>query len=173
MNKESPEALLKGFAPLRAKNARQLILGSMPGRASLHVGQYYAHPRNCFWRLMQHLYGIAADAPYNHRCRQLITQRVAVWDVLHSCARAGSSDAAIQTATILPNDFRAFFARHSGIQRIYFNGAKAAQLYQRYVLPALPPNAAGIPRRTFPSSSAANALLSFEQKLHIWRQITR
>ena len=103
------------FPPLCGPRARILILGSMPGRASLAAQQYYAHPRNAFWPIIEAALGIDRDLPYAQRCRQLIAKDIAVWDVLQSCFRPGSLDADIDPASIMPNDFATFFADHSHI----------------------------------------------------------
>jgi len=96
----------------------------MPGAMSLSAGQYYAHPRNAFWKIMGELVGAGPDAPYAERAAILQARRIALWDVLHSCIRAGSLDADIRDEA--PNDFAAFFATHPRIKRIGCNGAKAA-----------------------------------------------
>ena len=77
------------FPPLADAQARLLILGSMPGRASLQANQYYAHPRNAFWPIMGSLIGFAADDPYQRRCDALLAAGVALWDVMASCRRQG------------------------------------------------------------------------------------
>ena len=159
------------FPPLCGKTPRILILGSMPGEASLRAGRYYAYPRNAFWPIVEALFGIAADADYARRCDALTARGVAVWDVLESCVRRGSLDAAIDSASIVPNDFRGFFERHPSIGSIYFNGSMAEQSYRRYVLPELPAPFSGIERTRLPSTSPANASYSFDRKLAHWHGI--
>ena len=111
------------FPPLADAQARLLILGSMPGKASLQANRYYAHPRNAFWPIVERLFHLAPGLAYDERCAQLVRQGVAVWDVLMSCTRESSMDADIDTSSIVPNDFAGFFAAHPAIGRIYFNGA--------------------------------------------------
>ncbi len=81
--------VVRSFAPLAAPDARLLILGSMPGVASLDAGQYYAHPQNAFWRIMGELVGAGPDKSYEERTHILRKRGIAVWDVLKSCVRAG------------------------------------------------------------------------------------
>ncbi|HEX5338608.1 MAG TPA: DNA-deoxyinosine glycosylase [Gallionella sp.] len=162
------------FAPIETPDATVLILGSMPGEASLHAGRYYAHPRNLFWRIMAELLGIAPDAPYEQRIAALKSARIALWDVLQSCRRSGSLDANIDDATLVPNDFATFLAQHPRITRVFFNGAKAEQCYRKRVLPfiaAAPMQSATIEYLRLPSTSPAHAALSFERKLEAWRSI--
>lgn len=160
--------LAVGFPPLAAASARVLVLGSLPGRRSLDENRYYAQPQNAFWRIMGRLFGAAAELPYEERLACLHAHGVAVWDVVAAAERDGSLDSAIVPSSIVINDFAAFFARHSGIELVCFNGNTAAELYRRRVLPTLPLAAAALPTRLLPSTSPAYATLTFEQKLARW-----
>ena len=94
---------------------------------------------------------------------------IALWETLASCVRPGSLDSAIDRDSIVVNDFAGFFTAHPRLRRICFNGAAAADIYRRRVLPALP--AHDIEYLRLPSTSPANASLSFERKLDAWRQV--
>jgi double-stranded uracil-DNA glycosylase len=160
---------IQSFAPIEDIDARILILGSMPGEASLRAGQYYALPRNHFWQIMEKLLLLPPGTAYAQRVGALKSARIALWDVLHSCEREGSLDAGIDKATHVTNDFASFFARHSGITHVFFNGGKAEQIYLREVLPGL--NLQHIEYMRLPSTSPANAAQSFERKLEAWKAI--
>lgn len=160
-----------GFPPIAAPGARVLILGSLPGQVSLRQRQYYAQPRNAFWPLMEALLGIAAALPYEQRVRALAQRGVAVWDVCAEAHRPGSLDAAIAYASVVVNDFAAFLAAHPGIRAIAFNGAKAAELYRRMVLPGLPGALRDIPDEILPSTSPAHAALPFAEKAARWSRV--
>lgn len=157
--------LVRSFPPICATGARILILGSMPGIASLEAGQYYAHPRNAFWPIMGALFGAGPDLPYTERTAQLSARGVAVWDVLQLCLREGSLDAAIRNEA--PNDFGAFFAAHPHIRRIGLNGGKAAAGFRKYAARYMPAGAEAI---LLPSTSPALAALSLSQKCDHWRR---
>jgi len=162
--------LLNGLPPIVGDDARVLILGSFPGAASLRAGEYYAHPRNQFWRIVEALFGIAREDNYARRCSRLTDCGIAVWDVIASCRRAGSLDAAIRDATV--NDFAAFYRAHPGIAAVFFNGASAEKQYRRHV--ALPPPAgvAGAPVDVrLPSTSPANAGMSLADKIEAWQVV--
>jgi len=155
----------RGFPPIARRDARVLVLGSLPGQESLRRRQYYAQPRNAFWRIMGELFGASPALPYARRVARLRACRVAVWDVCERAWRAGSLDAAIEPASIVVNDFGAFFARHPRIRLVCLNGGKAFELYRRRVLPALPPEAAALPLLRLPSTSPAHAARPFAAQL--------
>jgi hypoxanthine-DNA glycosylase len=160
---------IAGFAPLAQASARVLILGSMPGKASLAAGQYYAHPRNAFWPILGELAGACPNLAYAERCQILTAKGIAVWDVLKSCRRPSSLDADIDKSSIIANDFAAFFANHPQLQQVYFNGATAEQSFRRHVGMAL--DLSHLRFQRLPSTSPAHAAMSYPQKLEVWRII--
>jgi hypoxanthine-DNA glycosylase len=100
------------------------------------------------------------------RTNRLIASRIALWDVLQTCVRPGSGDAEIVEDSIVPNNFPAFFAAHPRIGRVYFNGAKAEQVFRLHVLPSLDVDLDFV---RLPSTSPAHASRTYEQKLAAWR----
>ena len=155
------------FPPIADTRATCLILGSMPGVASLNAQQYYAHPQNAFWRIMAAVTSVAADAAYDERVRALQAARIAVWDVLQSCERPGSLDASIRRDSEIANDFAAFFALHPNITQVMFNGGTAAASFKRHSAALL-----RHPRLNFqrlPSTSPAHASQRFEVKQATWQ----
>jgi hypoxanthine-DNA glycosylase len=161
--------LARSFPPLAGPDAKLLILGSMPGLASLAAQRYYAHPRNAFWPIMGELVGANPEFAYEQRVAALLAAGIAVWDVLEACIRPGSLDTSIRRDGLVANDFATFLAAQPGISRICFNGAKAAQLFESMVLPSIPQ--ARLPRQTLPSTSPANASLRYAEKLAAWRSV--
>jgi hypoxanthine-DNA glycosylase len=159
---------VRSFPPIASPTSRVLILGTMPGKASLSARQYYAHPQNTFWRIAGTILSFDPASPYEVRTAMMRAAGIAVWDVLKSCTRESSLDSAIVPATAVPNDLPAFLAEHPQIRRICFNGAKAEALYARHVRPRL---VAGpeVQYIRLPSTSPANASLSWPQKLQAWQ----
>jgi double-stranded uracil-DNA glycosylase len=157
-----------GFPPVSSPDARILILGSLPGVRSLSQVEYYAQHQNAFWRIMGELYGAGPDLEYRERLHRLVTQRVALWDVVRAGTRPGSLDSAIVRSSIEVNDFAKFFGEHPHIELICFNGGTAADLYKRRVLPGLSALSHGIVTRTLPSTSPAFATMRFADKLRHW-----
>ena len=158
-----------GFGAAARDDAQVLILGSLPGRESLQRGEYYAHPRNAFWPLMERLFGASPDQPYADRIRRLTESGIALWDVCASGCRPGSLDSEI--SAVIPNDLSTFLGSHSRVKLICFNGVEAAKIYRRRVLPDLAPHFAEIRREVLPSTSPAHAAMPFEEKLGRWREI--
>ncbi len=157
------------FPPVADRNARILILGSMPGQRSLDDQQYYAHPHNAFWKIMGELVGAHPQLPYEQRLQKLKQAGIALWDVLHSCEREGSLDSDIKQEEA--NNFAQLFADHPDITHVYFNGAKAEQSFRKFVL-----GKQQIPElemSRLPSTSPAHAGMRYEEKLDAWRVITQ
>lgn len=155
------------FPPIENRKARLLILGSMPGRASLTANKYYAHPQNAFWPIMGALVGADPALPYRTRVAALRAAGIALWDVLASCEREGSLDADIRHDSVVVNDFASFFAAHPKITDVLFNGGMAETCFRRYVAPVIDSTSLRFAR--MPSTSPANASLSRGRKLDAWR----
>ena len=160
---------IRSFPPIENPAATILILGSMPGKESLRAGQYYAHPRNAFWPIMGELVGASPALPYAARIRKLESAGIALWDVLASCTRHSSMDADIEADSICANDFASFFRTHPHVAQVFFNGTMAEQCFHRYVQPALEKRELHFER--LPSTSPANASMSYQRKLNAWRVI--
>ncbi len=162
---------VNSFPPIANPSAEILILGSMPGLASLKANQYYAHPRNGFWRILANIYGFNAEFSYENRVKSLIASKVAVWDVLKSCERQGSLDSAIIKHSRLCNDFETFLKQHPNIQLIAFNGKEAEKIFNRLVLPkteslTISKNFINV---YLPSSSPTNTQ-TLEEKVNFWKK---
>jgi len=159
------------FPPIANRRAETLILGSLPGRKSLQMQQYYAHPYNAFWKIIGALFGADGALPYERRVKLLTRHRIAVWDVLAAAERPGSLDSSIVHASAQANDFEEFFRAHPRIRRVFFNGRKAEAMYRRFVLPGLPSEFAGMKYECLPSTSPAHAGMPFARKLDRWKRI--
>ena len=168
--------IVTSFPPIAGADARILVLGSMPGAASLRAGEYYAHRRNLFWRILGDVLGFNPDAPYAERAAALVAYGVALWDVAAACVRPGSLDSSIVRASVVANDIAGFLASHARIGRICFNGVAAETLFRRHVDPILsapPPILRRIERIRLPSTSPANASIPFDQKRDEWSTALR
>ena len=161
VSKDSP--LLTGLAPVIAPDTRILLLGSFPGAASLAAQQYYAHPRNQFWKLVgalvgEDLYGL----PYDERLPRLLAHRFGLWDVLAACEREGSLDSAIRKPAA--NDFERLHKLCPQLETVGFNGQASGKFAPQF-------EQAGYRTVVLPSSSPAHMAMTFEQKLVVWRQL--
>ena len=141
-----------------------IILGSMPGVASLRQQQYYAHPRNRFWPLIAKLLQVDLPEGYAARVRMLTRAGIALWDVLAECERSGSLDARIRPESCVVNDLPGLFQREPSIQHVAFNGGTAATLYARHLATAC----AHQQTLALPSTSPANAAYSLNRLAQHW-----
>jgi hypoxanthine-DNA glycosylase len=157
---------IKSFPFSADKHSRVLILGSMPGVESLKQQQYYAHPRNLFWDVMDALFGASRELPYEKRLAVLRKNGVALWDVAHTCRRKGSLDS--NMTDVAANDFAALFAVAPQIHTVFFNGQTAVALFRKLVLPNLDRELKLI---TLPSTSPASAAISAAKKKTVWGKI--
>lgn len=176
--------MLTGLPPLISDATRLLILGSFPGVASLASQQYYGHPQNQFWRLLQAIWpaspmNTGADS-YQKRSDWLLSKQLGVWDVYAHCERQGSLDSRIRQPVV--NDFAEVLRLCPALEAVAHNGAESFK-HARHVSAAWPgagqsaqPPArvavrCGIDFYQLPSSSAAHASWSFERKLAVWREV--
>jgi double-stranded uracil-DNA glycosylase len=158
-----------GLPPVVNEDSRILILGSMPGVASLEAQQYYGHPRNAFWPLLYSLLdGGAPSEAYEQRIRFALSHGVALWDVLSVCEREGSLDSAIREPEA--GDFARLFERFPKMKWVFFNGKAASDLYRRHVLPLLSQSAGAPTYTVLPSTSPAHTM-RFEAKLAAWEPV--
>jgi double-stranded uracil-DNA glycosylase len=162
---------LTSLAAIATADVQILILGSMPGQQSLTQQQYYAHPRNAFWKIIARLFGFHPEVSYADKLLALQQHKLALWDVIQNCERQGSLDSRISNASIICNDFAGFFALHPQIKHIFFNGSRAYQEYHKHVTPRLSNTLQSIPCTRLPSTSPAMTSLTFEQKLIVWSEI--
>ena len=155
---------LRGLAPVVSAATVVLILGSFPGARSLATGQYYAHPQNHFWRILQAVWpGFALpDDAYDDRLAWLLARGLGLWDVYASCERQGSLDTSIRNAQV--NDFAALARRLPRLAAVAHNGGESFK-HARHV------SALGLPAHQLPSSSPANASWRLERKLAAWRDV--
>ncbi|MEI6207033.1 MAG: DNA-deoxyinosine glycosylase [Desulfuromonadales bacterium] len=158
----------EGFDPIVGKTAKILILGSFPGEESLKQKQYYAHPRNVFWDMIAAICDTGKIDDYEQRCDIARREGIAIWDVLKSCEREGSLDGRIRRGSIVINDYSRFFSEYS-VNAIFFNGQKAAMLFQQHVAPSILPYQPQLV--ILPSTSPAHAALSKQQKLERWLEV--
>lgn len=162
------DAKVFSFPPLVGTLARVLILGSMPGVASLQAQQYYAHRHNRFWPILGAILGFDAQASYAERCAATCRAGVAVWDVLQSCVRPGSLDSNIDPASVIPNDLTRLLVGHPELRCICFNGAPAQTIFNRHISQRISLDPA-IELIRLPSTSPANASVRPEAKLAAWK----
>lgn len=167
-----PGPWLQGLPAQRGDDCRVLVLGSMPGDASLSAARYYAHPRNRFWPVMAELCGFDPGLAYEQRLAALQQAGVGLWDVIGRCRRRGSLDASIVPGSEVANDLPGLFAGLPALRAVAFNGGKAAQSFRRHVQAQLPDTTrASLAWLALPSTSPANAGSSVQVLTEQWRAL--
>jgi len=164
-----PTDRLHGLPPLVGPGTRVLVLGSFPGAASLRAAQYYGHPRNHFWPVLQALWPALAQPgahDYAGRCAWLLARGLGLWDVYADCERQGSLDSAIRNARL--NDFAALRARLPGLAAIVHNGGESFTHARRVRQAMGLQDGAAPPSLRVPSTSPANASWSLQRKIDAW-----
>lgn len=159
-----PGTVLTGLAPIVSPDTRVLVLGSFPGARSLAERQYYAHPQNHFWQILQDIWPAKALPTgaqcYQKRSKWLLERGLGLWDVYASCKRQGSLDTAIRDGVV--NDIASLRLPH--LAAIAHNGGESFR-HARHTA------GLGVPVYRLPSTSPANASWNFERKLAAWREV--
>ena len=164
MEKEKKwERVIQEFAPVCDENSRVLILGTAPSRKSREVGFYYGHPQNRFWKVIASVMGQAVPVTIEQKRTLLLNNGIAVWDVISSCEIVGSSDSSIRNVKV--NHLSEIISAAPEI-RIFANGTKAHELYQKYIFPKTGREAVKLP-----STSPANAAWSLEKLCEAWKRM--
>lgn len=158
--------MVEGFKPIIDDKCQVLIVGTMPSVESIARNKYYGNERNQFWKILFSLYCMEVREDYEDRIDFLLSNHIAVWDVLENCERDGSSDDSIRNAKA--NDFKWIFNQYPNIKSIYFNGKIAEKLYLKLVDKEVINSV--MYQTVLPSTSPANAI-KFEEKLKAWRGI--
>jgi TDG/mug DNA glycosylase family protein len=143
-----------------------MILGTMPSAASLEESFYYAHPRNAFWPILSDYFKQPIET-VNQKIALCKQSGILLWDVLSSCERQGSLDSAIKQPEA--NDFEALFKNYPNLKVVLFNGKAAQNLFEKQVMKKqkLPDDLIFF---SLPSTSPANAQLTFENKRVLWHE---
>ena len=167
MEPTPPATRLAGLAPVVGEGTVVLVLGSFPGAASLRAQQYYAHPQNHFWRILQALWPqhpLPAPQDYAGRCAWLLAHGLGLWDVYGACEREGSLDRRIRHPEV--NDFASLRACCPRLAAIAHNGGESFR-HAKAVRAVL---GDGLPSLRLPSTSPANASWRFERKRNAWAE---
>ncbi|WP_321929394.1 DNA-deoxyinosine glycosylase [Paraburkholderia guartelaensis] len=156
------------FDPVVDAHTRVLILGSLPGEASLAHQQYYAHKQNRFWHLIGEVIGEALPGMnYEARLQALLAHRVGLWDVIAQAKREGSLDSRIRDHAA--NDLVALVATLPNLACIAFNGGTAARIGTQ----ALAVSRVSLDLVKLPSSSPAYAAVPYAGKLREWEKLRK
>ncbi len=151
------------FEPIFDKNSEILVLGSFPSVKSRENNFYYAHPQNRFWRVVASVYSCPVPKTVEEKKNMLLSNKIAVWDVIKSCEITGSADSTIKS--VIPNDLSEILSV-ADIKKIYANGKTAQSLYNKYIK-----KNTGFDIISLPSTSPANAAYSLEKLIKEWKII--
>lgn len=157
------QSLKHTFDPVFDAESKILILGSFPSVKSRENNFFYGHPQNRFWKVMASILKWEVPTTIEEKRDMLLSNHVAVWDVIASCSIQGSSDTSIKDVVV--NDFSKIL-ENSAVERIYVNGGKAYELYHKYA-----EKVTGIKAVKLPSTSPANAAWSLEKLTNAWKEL--
>lgn len=153
--------LLHTIDPVFDRNSRVLILGTFPSVKSREQQFFYGHPQNRFWRMLAGVFSCAVPTDIAAKKALLLSNRLALWDVVSACEIEGSEDASIRA--VVPNDLSRIIG-NAEIRHVVTNGGTADRLYRRHCLPQT-----GIDALCLPSTSPANAQYSLDRLLSAWQ----
>ena len=154
-----------GLPPLHGARANALILGSFPSPKSREQGFFYGHPQNRFWKVIANAFDTPTPQNIEEKKALLLSNGIALWDVIHSCDIVGSSDSSIKN--VVPNDISKIL-KTANIEKIITNGKKADSLYKKYIEPKF-----NVKAICLPSTSPANAQWSLDRLCDVWKNELR
>ena len=163
---KSLEKITHPFSPVFGSDSRFFILGSLPSAKSRENEFYYGHTQNRFWRMLAKIFAEEIPATIQEKTEFLLRNKIAIWDVIHSCEICGSSDASIKNA--VPNEIEKILGA-AKIKKIILNGGAAFSLYKKFWGETLEEKY-GAKAIQLPSTSPANAACSLERLVEIWRK---
>lgn len=155
--------IIHPIPPLYSESSKSLILGSFPSVKSREVAFFYGHPQNRFWAVTAAVLGCKKPETVEEKKEMILSNNLALWDVIASCEIEGSADSTIRNVTA--NDLNEII-ENSGIERIFVNGKTAEKYYNKYTFPKTKIKAVCLP-----STSPANAAWSFEKLVEAWQII--
>lgn len=157
---------IRGLAPIVYPDSQVLILGSMPSKKSLQLGQYYSSKTNQFWKIIPAVLMEKVPADYPKKRDMLRRSGIALWDILNSCSRNGSLDCSIKNGVV--NDVSVFLKKNRKIRLILLNGRVAENHFNKNIGESV-----SIPFTYVPSSSLANVRFTLNKKIRLWRKALR
>ncbi|MHC1735345.1 MAG: DNA-deoxyinosine glycosylase [Erysipelotrichaceae bacterium] len=157
--------MIHPLVPIFDEHSNLLILGTFPSVKSREANFYYANPQNRFWKVLGAIVKEESPKTDDEKRRMLLKHRIALWDVVYSCDIVGSSDSSIQN--VIPNDIRGLIAKTS-ITKLYANGARAMELYQKHCESEI-----GLPIALLPSTSPANASMTLPRLIKRWEEVLK
>ena len=155
--------IIHPIPPLYSESSKSLILGSFPSVKSREVAFFYGHPQNRFWAVTAAVLGCKKPETVEEKKEMILSNNLALWDVIASCEIEGSADSTIRDVTA--NDLNEII-ENSGIERIFVNGKTAEKYYNKYTFPKTKIKAVCLP-----STSPANAAWSFKKLVEAWQII--
>lgn len=155
--------IIHPIPPLFNSESKTLILGSFPSVKSREAEFFYGHPQNRFWTVVAEIYGYEKPQTVEDKKKLILENKLALWDVIHSCEIEGSADSTISNVTA--NDLSVIIS-NSKVDRIFVNGKTAEKYYNKYTYPKT-----GIKAICLPSTSPANAAWSIERLVESWKII--
>ena len=158
------EQITRSFDPIVYSNTKILVLGSLPGKKSLELREYYGHPRNRLWKILAHITNNEIPQDYERKKEFLFKFNIGLWDVAHSAYRVGSLDSNIKKEH--PNDIENLLESHESIGVIGFNGKKAEKMFFKFFKEKT--HLSYVP---LPSTSPANMAINFEEMCRRWSDL--
>ena len=158
------EQITRSFAPIIYRNTKILVLGSLPGKKSLELGEYYGHPRNRIWKIISHIKQCEIPKNYERKKEFLFKYNIGLWDVANSAYREGSLDSNIKKEH--PNDIEDLLGSRESIKVIGFNGKKAEKMFYKFFKERK--HLRYVP---LPSTSPANMAINFAEICSRWSDL--